>query len=422
MKHKLCTIDHSSEEDRMNQKFRFRFTPLFSLIFIPSLLVLFYSCGKDHQDSKESQAPAKVENAVQESSLSTVTLSPKAEERLGIEVSSVESRKLPGSLELGGEIISVPGNDVRVSAPVAGTVFTAESGVIPSAGKFVKQGEAILRLLMLPPEKELYGAREEVAVRQQEYEVARAKADRAKQLLASRAISEKSFEEIQAELTRAKAALNAATAKLNLLSGADLDAAAGNLSTLVLESPVDGVLQRIFVAQGQSVPASTVLFEVASLHPVWIRVPVYIGDLAKIDLRKDVTVIPLGTGQNPSYFQAKPVQGPPLSDAGSASADLFFEMANKDRLFRIGQKVRVSLLQITPEESLVVPWSAILYDINGGNWVYIRIASRVYSRRRVEVSHIVNDFAVLTRGVKVGDEVVVAGAAEIFGTEFGVGK
>jgi len=265
---------------------------------------------------------------------------------------------------------------------------------------------------MLPPEKELYGAREEVAVRQQEYEVAQAKADRAKQLLASRAISEKSFEEIQAELTRAKASLNAATAKLNLLSGADLDAAAGNLSTLVLESPVDGVLQRIFVAQRQTVPASTALFEVASLHPVWIRVPVYIGDLAKIDLQKDVTVIPLGTDRNSSFFQAKAVQGPPLSDPGSASADLFFEIANKDRLFRIGQKVRVSLLQKT----------ALLVDINGGNWVYTKIASHVYSRRRVEVSHIVNDFAVLTRGVKVGDEVVVAGAAEIYGTEFGVGK
>lgn len=406
----------------MHRKRQLRSSQLSSIILITVLLVIFYSCGKDQQASQESQIPAKVENAVQESSLSTVTLSPKAEERLGIEVSAVESRKLPGSLDVGGEIISVPGNDVRVSAPVAGTVFTAESGAIPSAGKFVRKGEAILRLLMLPPEKELYGAREEVAVRQQEYEVAQAKANRAKQLLANRAISEKSFEEIQAELTRAKAALNAATAKLNLLSGADLDAAAGNLSTLVLESPVDGVLQRIFVAQGQSVPASTVLFEVASLHPVWIRVPVYIGDLAKIDLQEDVTVIPLGTDRSSSHFQAKPVQGPPLSDAGSASADLFFEMANKDKLFRIGQKVRISFLQKTPEESLVVPWSAILYDINGGNWVYIRIASRVYSRRRVEVSHIVNDFAVLTRGVKVGDEVVAAGAAEIFGTEFGVGK
>ena len=422
MKHKLCAIDYSSKEDSMHPKRQLRFSQLSNFVLIPLLLVIFYSCGKGPQGSEKSQVPAKVENAVQESSLSTVTLSPKAEERLGIEVSSVESRTLPGSLELGGEIISVPGNDVRVSAPVAGTVFTSKSGKIPQAGKFVKQGEEIMRLLMLPPEKELYGAREEVAVRQQEYEVAQAKADRAKQLLASRAISEKSFEEIQAELTRAKASLNAATAKLNLLSGADLDAAAGNLSTLVLESPVDGVLQRIFVAQRQTVPASTVLFEVASLHPVWIRVPVYIGDLAKIDLQKDVTVIPLGTDRNSSFFQAKAVQGPPLSDPGSASADLFFEIANKDRLFRIGQKVRVSLLQKTPEESLVVPWSALLVDINGGNWVYTKIASHVYSRRRVEVSHIVNDFAVLTRGVKVGDEVVVAGAAEIYGTEFGVGK
>ena len=63
-----------------------------------------------------------------------------------------------------------------------------------------------------------------------------------------------------------------------------------------------------------------------------------------------------------------------------------------------------------------------MYDIYGGNWVYTKIAPNVYSRRRVEVSHIVNEFAVLIRGVKVGDEVVVAGVAEIFGTEFGVGK
>lgn len=100
----------------------------------------------------------------------------------------------------------------------------------------------------------------------------------------------------------------------------------------------------------------------------------------------------------------------------------FFEISNSDRLLRIGQKVSVSLLQKSHKDSLIVPSSAILYDINGGNWVYAKIAPYVYSRRRVEVSHIVDDFAVLTRGLKVGDEVVVAGAAEIFGTEFGVGK
>lgn len=405
----------------MHREFKFQFSQLCKFFFI-TLLLIFYSCGKSDQSADKSQPPAKVENAVKESALSTITLSPKAEERLGIEISKVENRKLPGSLKLGGEIISIPGNEVRIAAPVAGTVLKSNSGGIPPAGKFVKRGEEILRLLMLPPEKDLLGAREEVALKQEQLDVAQAKADRAQQLLASRAISEKVFEETQVELTGAKAALKAATARLNLLSGTDLDEAAANLSTLVLESPIEGVLLRIFVAPGQTVPPSTVLFEVASLNPVWIRVPVYVGDLAKIDLQKDASITPLGTAQSPVFFTARLVPGPPLSDARSASADLFYEISNNERHFRIGQKVSVSLLQKSPEDSLIVPKSALLYDINGGNWVYTKIAPHVYSRRRVEVSHIVNDFAVLTRGLKVGDEVVVAGAAEIFGTEFGVGK
>ena len=46
----------------------------------------------------------------------------------------------------------------------------------------------------------------------------------------------------------------------------------------------------------------------------------------------------------------------------------------------------------------------------------------VFSRRRVEVSHTSGGLAVLARGLSEGDMVVTAGAAEIYGTEFGVGK
>jgi multidrug efflux pump subunit AcrA (membrane-fusion protein) len=151
-------------------------------------------------------------------------------------------------------------------------------------------------------------------------------------------------------------------------------------------------------------------------------VPVYVGDLNKIDLQEDATVIPLGENHSSSFVHASPVKGPPLSDASSASADLFFEIPNSERLFRIGQKVRLSLLKKTPEESLVIPWSAILYDMNGGTWVYVKVSPQVYSRRRVELRHIVDELAVLARGIKAGEEVVIAGAVEIFGTEFGVGK
>lgn len=391
------------------------------LISVLVSFLAFSACGKN-KVAEESKKPATVENAVEESSLSTITLSSKAEERLGIEISSVEYKKLPGSLELGGEIISIPGSKASVSAPVSGVVLHPVSRKIPLAGKYVKKGEEILRLMTLPPESQLLGAQEEVAVRREELKVVQAKAERSKHLLSIEAISEKTYEEVQAELARSKALLNLAQAHLNLLNGSDLDSAAEILSTMVMVSPFEGVLKRIFVAPGQTVPASTALFELDSLKSVWIRVPVYIGDLDKIDLNKDAAVIPLGENQGEPLIHARPVQGPPTSNASSASADLYFEISNNERLFRIGQKTKISLLLKASEENRVIPWSAILYDINGGSWVYVKVSSHVYSRRRVEVSHIVDDLVVLTRGVNAGDEVVTAGAVELFGTEFGVGK
>jgi hypothetical protein len=58
----------------------------------------------------------------------------------------------------------------------------------------------------------------------------------------------------------------------------------------------------------------------------------------------------------------------------------------------------------------------------GGNWLYVKTAPFTYSRKRIQVSHVLGDVAVLTAGVNPGEEVVVSGAAEIFGTEFGGGK
>jgi len=82
----------------------------------------------------------------------------------------------------------------------------------------------------------------------------------------------------------------------------------------------------------------------------------------------------------------------------------------------------VTLPQKSEAENLVVPFSAILYDIHGGEWVYEQIAPQKFSRRRVEIRNVVNGNAILARGPEAGTQVVIAGAAEIFGTEFGSGK
>ncbi|MDH4197949.1 MAG: efflux RND transporter periplasmic adaptor subunit, partial [Candidatus Aminicenantes bacterium] len=234
--------------------------------------------------------------------------------------------------------------------------------------------------------------------------------------------SEKSVEEARAELAAADAAFKAAKARWDALNGAPLDAATMNLSAMTFTSPVSGVLERMSVAPGQTVTSGTVLFEVAAVDPVWVRVPVYIGDLNAVDEIRPARVEMLGAAPGAQPRTAKPVQGPPLGDAAAASADLFYELANPDGALRIGQKVGVTLTLRATESGLVVPWASVLFDAQGGTWVYVRTAGTVFVRQRVELRHIVNGQAVLGRGLAAGAEVVVEGAAELFGTEFGVGK
>ena len=394
-------------------------TTKFVLLF---LLVIICACNKSEHSKGKSNKPAQVINAVKESELTTVILSPKAEQRLGIETAVTEYQSIRNTLRLGGEIISPPGHQASIAAPMAGTVFGINGDELLPAGTKVKRGQPILNLLLLTPEKDLAGAREAVEVKKVQLEVAQAQADRAKILLHDKATSEKIYLQAQAGLAVASASFKAAEARLRLLDGTGMESATEGLSAFVLKSPVDGVIQRIYIASGQAVPASTLLFEVSSQDPVWVRVAVYVGDMVKIDQKKDAIIQSLGNISNINVYNAKSVNGPPLSDPNSVSSDLFFEISNSEGLFRTGQKVSVLLTQLGSGNRIVVPWSAIMYDINGGNWVYLRTRQYTYSRRRVEVSSVIDGSAVLTRGINKDEEIVTTGAAELFGTEFGGGK
>ena len=383
--------------------------------------IVIMSCGQETTSAKK-ESPARIDNPVKEDELTTITLTPRAEMRLGIETVPATYRHMPGFMELGGEIIAPPGTEIKVSAPLSGMVMRSKNGQSVQVGANVEEGQEIMRLLLMPPEQELMSAQEDVAVKQVEYDVARAKMARTEQILKDGATSEKALQEAQAQLATATAALNAARGKLNLLNGKGGDSAGSGLSTLVLGAPVDGVLYHVYVAPGQTVPASTALFDVVSQSPVWVRVPVYSGSLSRIDLSGNAFVEPLGNPNQTPAAHAGPIQGPPLSNAISATSDLYYQLPNEDERFRIGERVRVKLILQSEEKGLVIPWSAIVYDMYGGTWVYIETAPHVFSRRRVEISRIMDDIVVIKRGIAENDRVVFTAVAELYGTEFGGGK
>jgi cobalt-zinc-cadmium efflux system membrane fusion protein len=392
-----------------------------AVVFIFLSMLPISSCDGG-TPSQKRESPAEVVNPVTESELATIKLTPQAEERLGVETAIARREQVPGFLEVGGEVIAPPGTAVRVSAPVAGTIMHLQTNAVVQAGSVVKRGQEIMRLLLMPAEQDLVGTREDVAVKQIEYDVAQAKVKRSEALLKDDAISEKAHQEAAAELAVANAALKAAKAKMKMLSGSGVEADDTDQSILVFKAPIDGVVQHIYVASGQTVAASTDLFEVASQRPVWVRVPVYSGHLGEIDRKKAALIYSMGADPVSASVEAAPLEGPLLSDAQSVSSDLFYKYENNEGRFRIGERVMVKLVLGTGKESIIVPGSAVIHDIYNGTWVYLKTAPYTYSRRRVEVSRMADGFAVITRGIREGDEIVVIAAAELYGTEFGGGE
>ncbi len=363
--------------------------------------------------------PATVTAPVKEAELTTIRLTPEADKRLGIATVAVERRGVARTRNVGGEVEAPSGNAVVITAPSAG-LLQAPNG-LPVAGATVAKGQLLFRLVPLAA-----GEREAPVATQQAIDTSLARRDaaarrlqRTEQLLKDGAASRRQVEEAQSELAIAEAELKGARDRL-ALAGRSGTSEAG----VRLEAPHSGVVRAVHVRDGQTVAAAAPLVDLVSVDRVWVRVPVYAGEVRDIDPTAPARVLALGDPADAEGAIAQPVPAPPSANAGTAGVDLYFVMANSapGRRFRPGERVAVRLTRVDATTGLVVPAAALLHDAYGGTWVYVAREPGVYARVRVMVSDISGGLAVLSTGPPVGARVVTDGAAELFGVEFGVGK
>ncbi len=317
-------------------------------------------------DSGKFPAPAKVAVPTKEADLANITLTADAEKRLGITTVAVERRKMERTRLFGGEVI-LP---AKAGGKGGQSVFTILPSLTPADLVRLAQSQIDADGLVEQAKLTLDAAKVALA--------------RAEQLLKDKAGSARVVDETKAQVGAAEAGLRTAQARRELLGPPVLDAA---------NQPV-----------------------------LWLRVPVYVGDLAKLNTSGEARVGGLNDAAGTPTLAAKPVSAPPSANAAASTIDLFYEVTNTGGALRLGQKVGVTIPFRGEEESLVAPWSAVMHDVQGGTWVYENTGPHAFSRRRVQVSRVAGADAVLSGGVKPGAKVVVTGAAELFGTEFGVGK
>jgi len=385
-----------------------------SPVVVSLVALLGGACSKREAPAAKAEAPAHVEAPRPEAELTTVKLSPDAAKRLGIETVAATIDTAAATRSLGGEVTVPEGRMVTVTAPFAGTLSSA-SAIRPGAR--VARGTRLMTLAPLTSSErdQSIEARRAVEAAEADVETARLRLQRLEQLLKDGAASVRSVEEARGQLQVNDAAFRAARERLAAVSQGPV----GARGEIAITAPIDGVVQAISAAQGQTVAASAPLLQIAQVSTLWVRVPVFAGDVDEIDAAQPAAVTRLGGTDGPRL--ARRVTAPLKADPSAASIDLFYELPSSAVTLRPGERVMVELPLKSSEKGLVVPEASLLYDIHGDAWVYEDLGGHAYARRRVQVARHAGDRAVIARGLAEGAKVVTAGAAELFGTEFGAG-
>lgn len=390
------------------------------------LVLVASGCHRSTPAATKPTPPATVTAAVKEDQLTTVVLTEAAENRLGIKTATVEMREIPQYRTFAGEVTPPTGAIIIVTAPFTGKVQAPTDRKVPMPGTAVVEKQPVLALLpvLAPNEKialltQLADADGLVQQAKSLVESNRIELDRQESLANKSVGSAKAVDDAKAKMQLSVKALEAAQSRKKVLEAARLDGEKNiEGKPIVFEAPESGILRTLLALPEQTVVAGAPLFEVMRTDMIWIRVPVYVGESSEIATDQPAEIGGLAWRPGQDLVKAVPIAAPPTATALSSTVDLYYQLPNSKGTLRPGQRVSVQLPLVGRAEQRVIPWSAVVQDIYGGQWVYERRDERKFVRLRVQVKRVVDSWAILDQGPPVGTTIVTTGVAEIFGTEF----
>jgi hypothetical protein len=142
---------------------------------------------------------------------------------------------------------------------------------------------------------------------------------------------------------------------------------------------------------------------------VLVRVSLPAAERAKVDLAQPARI---AVG---SDVLVAPVSGDP-----AAAAPLTYELQGAGDTVRPGRALRVELQFTGAGERPTIPYSAVIYGVEGGVWTYTSTGPLTFVRAPITIAEIQGDTAVLSQGPPAGTEIVTVGGEELLGTEFAI--
>ena len=412
---KVFPIKQTLQRMKMTQKKPWLIIGLITLI---TLLVSIKLIEKPNDPAKSKQLSTQA--VIDENTLNTVHLNDDSYRKLGIEIATIKRENIIERKIYGGDIMVPAGGLVSVIAPITGKLIALEKNLL-KLGSPIKAGQLLYRIepIITPDARvnlvnALADAENLVNVTKSQVEATTIALNRTKKLLQDLVGSQRNVDEANTAHEIALKNLEAAHIKKNALHQV---VNLGTLEPIEINAPQAGIVSNIFAVTDQLVSIGNPIIEISNLETLWIRVPVPTEDLNSIDQLAEAKVEPSSAASN---LMAAPINAPLTADPLTNSSHLYYIVENANFALHPAQRVSVLLkTQSKATSALTLPWSAVVIDIYGGNWIYTQQSKNSYERQRVFLDHVNGNQAVISEGPPEGSKIVANGALELFGVETG---
>lgn len=283
-------------------------------------------------------------------------------------------------------------------------MVSAPSGSLPLPGTRVRRGDLLALLVPTPSSPELTTRDSaEVSRAAAEVEAATLALARARALVAEGAIAERRVTDAERE-RRVAEDLLAAARRTSAFAGGARRGRGGAGWRIV--SPIDGVVDDVFVVDGASVGIHEPLFRVVGEETRWVTVSVPEGWLGELPDRPWGSFRLLGEPGARALDAESLVHVGRVVDPRTRTIAVRFRVP-AERALRVGAAATAQLSVGMPRAGLVVPREAVL-DLDGRRVSIVRVAEDELLERDVQVALVAGDEALITEGLDATDELVVA--------------
>jgi cobalt-zinc-cadmium efflux system membrane fusion protein len=363
------------------------------------LMVGVAGCGRKNTETEAEVQKGAVPSVDQKSADNIVRVSEEMLRDLRITTSTVELHHGGEASTLLGELGVNLNAYAEVSAPLPARVVSLQA----VEGQSVRVGDPLATL----ESGELAKARGDLVTAEARRDLAQRALERKRGLNAEQIVPTREVQEAENETIAADAQVRAARAALQTLGASDQASAGTSASTLVLRSPLSGVILERTVALGQSADPSKPLFRIGDLSTLWLTVHAFERDAVRLALGAPARIT-FAALPDRAFEGRVALIGQSVS-ADSRTVAVRIDLPNRERVLRPGMSGNAWLPVGDQGTMLAVPAAAVqrVHD----RWsVFIPKDNRTFEIRPVGRGRDMTGEVEILSGVKAGEPIVVDGA------------